>query len=177
MCLMQASCAEKQTVDPRLQGSWSQRIMVPENQQGRCVDETISFDKTSWRSDVIVHATFACDQPYYAVSFKGQVSLPDADTQNKNGIDDPVSALASFMVSDIEVVSIANIHDGNYDYLSDDGVENLSPGLLADQYKAFVFSPVLEQHGLDLTVFPPVLAFVTDNYRDADASHRYEKLR
>lgn len=169
------ACGDKATVDPALQGSWELRLLVPNDQQGRCVDEKITFDQTSWRSDVVVHSTFTCNQPYYSVSYKGDVVA----FENQSGTNGTSSrypdSYIEFKVENIKLVAVADINKGEFDYLSANGVKNMESRLLDDQYREWVQVVNVRQNEIRAKVFSPVLAFVTEDYKHKDAFHIYRR--
>lgn len=167
-----SACDKKATVDPALQGSWELRLLVPDDQQGRCVDEKVTFDQFTWRSDVVIHSTFACDQPYYAVSYKGDVVLPDAP--NESDVTKASDNYIQLQVKNIKLVAVADINKGEFDHLSDQGVENMQSRLLGDQHELLQWVNVRKNH-FRTKVFAPVLAFVTDDYKHKDDFHIYTR--
>lgn len=168
-----SACDKKATVDPALQGSWELRLLVPDDQQGRCVDEKITFDQTSWRSDVVVHSTFACNQPYYAVSYKGDV-IPSEVVDDSEQSEYPDTYI-QLQVKNIKLVAVADINKGEFDYLSETGVANMQSRLLgSDHYELTQMINVRHNH-IRSKVFEPVLAFVTEKYKHKDAFHVYNR--
>lgn len=170
--LVLSACDKKATVDPALQGSWELRLLVPDDQQGRCVDEKITFDQTTWRSDVVVHSTFACNQPYYAVSYKGDVISPELV---EGGATEYPDSYIQLQVKNIKLVAVADINKGEFDHLSETGVANMQNRLLGiDHYELTHLVNVRNNH-IRSKVFEPVLAFVTEDYKYKEAFHVYSR--
>lgn len=172
MAMGLSACDLQTTVDPVLQGSWELRLLVPDNQQGRCVDEKVTFDQNTWRSDVVVHSTFACNQPYYSVSYKGDVVLPEK-------ADDEVSEYAAsyinLQVKNIKLVAVADINKGEFDHLSKTGVANMQSRLLGSDHQELSQMINVRKNHYRSKVFEPVLAFVTEDYKHKDDFHVYSR--
>ncbi|CAA0111308.1 Uncharacterised protein [BD1-7 clade bacterium] len=151
-------------------GDWERRVSPPKHVQGRCIDEKLTLENNIWRLTVVMHSTYACNQPFLELTFEGDIDeariRKDSDDRRITFVisDIHLSGLVDIAGDERYLVSSSAVSGMSEKYVNKDN-ENIEFPVFFDQGKALMLAPV----------YQPVLDLAVPNHPDKSARHRYKR--
>ena len=167
---MLSSCSQEEK-KMGWEGVWKRTVMVPRNIQGRCVEETLSLYNREWKLTAVVHATYACNQPFVEMIYAGTFTKVKIrrDTDDRD---------IRLQVQDIHLVAMSDIGKAGKVALSDTTVENLSDKYVPEKYRTFEHFLYLSRNGqtMESKLYPPVQQMAIPLYPAKKRPEPYRKV-
>jgi hypothetical protein len=171
ICSFLLTSCEKDEIDASWDGQWQRTIKVPENIQGRCVDETLTIEEKIWHLNAIVHSTFECNQPFLELSYEGLIQ----EIKIKRETNDRD---VRFQVSDIHLAAMFDIGDSGKKALSESMIKTLSDKYVPKEHQFFEHKVYLSKDGNSMKsyAFKPLLDLAIPLYPENRPMASYRRV-
>ncbi len=170
LCLFLTAC-EKVEAPMAWDGQWQRTISVPNDIQGRCVDEVLSIHDKDWHLKIIVHSTFKCDQPFLELAYAGNIQ----EVQIKRNTEDKDIRL---QVSKIHLVEMADLSGKVRTPLTKSTVAGLSKKYVPRKYEFFEQNTYLSEDGetMQSLIYQPVIDLAMPEYPEGSIPESYQRV-
>lgn len=151
-------------------GQWSRTITVPKKVQGRCFEERLTILGKQWQLDARVHSTFACDQPFLELTYKGTL---DEVVIKRNTDDRDVR----FQVKDLHLSAMVDVAGDQRDALSEAAVKKLSEKYVPEAFQTFEQKVWFNKNKTTMrsNIYQPILDLAIPAYPKKNANFVYKR--